>query len=68
MCPSDAARIVGGEDWRPLMPLARAVAADLAVDGLVRIQQKGNDIDLDETPIGDIRGPIRLAPGPSLRR
>lgn len=57
ICPSDAARVVGGDDWRHLMPLAREVAAHLAADGVIRVQQKG--VDVDVTPAV---GPIRLAP------
>lgn len=63
MCPSDAARVVGGEGWRELMPLAREVAAALATEDVVRVQQKGADVD-----IASVRGPIRLAPGPALTR
>ncbi|HEY0240291.1 MAG TPA: DUF3253 domain-containing protein, partial [Friedmanniella sp.] len=33
ICPSDAARAVGGTGWRSAMPLARDVAARLADDG-----------------------------------
>ncbi|GAB48184.1 DUF3253 domain-containing protein [Mobilicoccus pelagius] len=57
ICPSDAARVVGGDDWRDLMPLARVVAAQLAADGAIRVQQKGVDIDPSQAV-----GPIRLAP------
>ena len=57
ICPSDAARVVGGEDWRDLMSLARDVAAALAAEGTIRVQQKGVDVDPAEAT-----GPIRLAP------
>lgn len=57
ICPSDAARVVGGDDWRDLMPLARDVAAGLAADGVIRVQQKGVDVDP-----ATATGPIRLAP------
>ena len=57
ICPSDAARVVGGDDWRELMPLAREVAAALAADGVIRVQQKGVDVDPAAAT-----GPIRLAP------
>ena len=36
ICPSDAARVVGGEDWRELMPLVREVACELADEGQVK--------------------------------
>ena len=57
ICPSDAARVVGGDDWRDLMPLVRDVAADLAAEGVIRVQQKGVDVDVTTAV-----GPVRLAP------
>lgn len=63
ICPSDAARVAGGERWRDLMELARTVAGELAATGEIIGQQHGIAVDLATT-----RGPIRLAPGPSLRR
>ncbi|SJN33582.1 hypothetical protein FM114_08680 [Luteococcus japonicus LSP_Lj1] len=63
ICPSDAARVVGGQDWRGLMDTAREVAGELVARGEVRVQQKGVDVDL-----ATVRGPIRLAAGPSLGR
>lgn len=57
ICPSDAARVVGGEGWRDLMGLAREVAGELAADGQIRVQQKGADVDP-----ATAKGPIRLAP------
>ncbi|WP_165827614.1 DUF3253 domain-containing protein [Mycolicibacterium sp. GF69] len=56
ICPSDAARAVGGEDWRDLMDDARDIARDLARDGEVEILQKGEVLDPDAT----WRGPIRI--------
>ena len=63
ICPSDVARIVGGdgESWRRRMPDVRRVAADMARQGEVVITQKGNVVDLDET-----RGPVRISRGPAL--
>lgn len=63
ICPSDAARVVGGTDWRDLMPTAREVAAELAGDDVVRWQSKGKEVDP-----ASARGPIRLAAGPRLDR
>ena len=60
ICPSDAARIIGSENWRDLMPLVREVAGELADQGQVRITQKG------QAAAADARGPIRLAPGEHL--
>lgn len=61
ICPSDAARIVGGDTWRDLMDLARQVAAELSEERQTRITQKGEVVD------ADARGPIRLGPGENLR-
>ena len=63
ICPSDAARVVGGTQWRDVMPVAREVAHDLAEQQTVVVQQKGQEVDVREA-----RGPVRLAPGPALHR
>lgn len=60
MCPSDAARIVGGEGWRERMDAVRDTAAALAAQGVVVVQQKGEAVQLP------VKGPIRLAPGPNF--
>jgi hypothetical protein len=59
ICPSDAARVVGGADWRDLMGAAREVAGELALDGVLVVQQGGVEVRVDEA-----RGPVRLARGP----
>ncbi len=56
ICPSDAARAVGGEGWRDLMDQARDIARDLARSGDVEITQRGEVLD----PDGTWRGPIRI--------
>lgn len=56
ICPSDAARAVGGEQWRDLMDDARDIARELARAGDVEITQKGEVLDPDAT----WRGPIRI--------
>jgi hypothetical protein len=56
ICPSDAARAVGGEQWRDLMAQARDVARDLARAGDVEVLQKGSALD----PDAPWRGPIRI--------
>ena len=44
-------------NWRDKMPETRAAAVELAHEGLIRITQKGKDVeDLD-----NIKGPIRLS-------
>ncbi|MBV9822393.1 MAG: DUF3253 domain-containing protein [Actinobacteria bacterium] len=59
ICPSDAARVVGGESWRELMDAARDVARELAEDEVLVVRQHGEDVDLDTAV-----GPVRLARGP----
>lgn len=59
ICPSDAARVAGGDSWRDLMDTARDVAAELARDGVVVVRQHGADVDLAAAV-----GPVRLARGP----
>ena len=49
-CPSEVARAVA-EDWRPLMPAVRRVAAELPLSAT----QTGQPVDPR-----DARGPIRL--------
>ena len=56
ICPSEVARNLAPDDWRPLMPQVRAVAVALAGKGALDILQKGQVIAHDS----EIRGPIRL--------
>ncbi len=56
ICPSDAARAVGGEGWRDLMDDARDVARELARAGRVEVTQKGTVLD----PDSEWRGPVRI--------
>jgi hypothetical protein len=55
ICPSEAARAVGGDDWRPLMEPARAAARRLVARGLVEITQAGHVVDGSTA-----KGPIRI--------
>jgi hypothetical protein len=52
ICPSDAARALGGEDFRPLMAPVRRVARAMPD---VEITQKGRVVDPDTAPRGAIR-------------
>lgn len=54
-CPSEAARGLS-PDWRPLMPLVRAVASELLEEGLLICTQRGEPAHPLTT-----RGAIRLA-------
>lgn len=56
VCPSDVARALAPEGWRPLMPLVRDVARSRALAGTIVVMQRGLVVDID-----DARGPIRLA-------
>ena len=55
ICPSEAARAVGGDGWRELMPAARDAAARLAASGAIEVTQRGETVDALAA-----RGPIRL--------
>ena len=54
ICPSEAARRVGGEDWRPLMEPARRAARRLVAAGEIKVTQKGRVVD-PSTAKGAIR-------------
>jgi hypothetical protein len=56
ICPSDAARAVGGDDWRRLMEPVRAAAGRLVAEGLVEVRQRGEPVD-----VAAARGPVRIA-------
>ena len=56
ICPSDAARAIGGDDgFRPLMPVVRDAARALVAEGRIEVTQRGEPVDLDSA-----RGAIRL--------
>ena len=55
ICPSEAARAVDPEDWRALMPAARAAAGRLAAAGQVEVTQRGEVVD-----VATARGPVRV--------
>jgi hypothetical protein len=58
ICPSEAARAVGGEDraaWETLMEPARAAARRLVAEGKIVITQGGRVVDESTA-----KGPIRL--------
>jgi hypothetical protein len=56
ICPSEAARALGGDDgFRPLMGLVRDTARELVADGRIEVRQRGATVDIDGA-----RGPIRL--------
>ena len=55
ICPSEAARAVGGEGWRDLMEPARAAARRLVASGDAEITQGGAVVDPSTA-----KGPIRV--------
>jgi hypothetical protein len=55
ICPSEAARVLGGGDFRSHMDEVREAAARLADEGVVEVTQGGRRVD-----IADARGPVRL--------
>jgi Protein of unknown function (DUF3253) len=55
ICPSEAARAVAPDDWRPLMEPAREAAAELADEGRVEVLQGGREVEPRRA-----RGPVRL--------
>ena len=56
ICPSDAARALGGDaGFGPLMPLVRDAARALVAARRIEVTQSGRVVDLDRA-----RGPIRL--------
>ena len=55
ICPSDAARAIGGEEWRDLMEPARRAARRMVARGELQITQGGSVVDPSTT-----KGPIRL--------
>jgi hypothetical protein len=55
ICPSEAARVVGGTEYRERMDAVRDAARDLVTEGEIEVTQRGEVVDLDAA-----RGPIRL--------
>jgi len=54
ICPTDAARLMGGEDWRAALPAVHAAARRMAETGEVQLLQRGR-------PAADPRGAYRIA-------
>jgi hypothetical protein len=55
ICPSEAARLVGGDGWRELMEPARGAVRRLVATGDVVITQGGRTVDPSTA-----KGPIRI--------
>lgn len=59
ICPSEAARDLGGDTWRDLMEPVRQAAGELVQRGIVIITQGDETVDL-----ATAKGPIRIRRGP----
>lgn len=55
ICPSEAARAVDPQQWRDLMPAARAAAGRMAAAGEVEVTQRGEVVD-----VAAAHGPVRI--------
>ncbi|MET0767872.1 MAG: DUF3253 domain-containing protein [Aeromicrobium sp.] len=55
ICPSDVARDIAPDDWRPLMEPVRQAAGRLVDRGKVEITQQGSVVNL-----ATVKGPIRI--------
>ncbi len=55
ICPSEAARAVGGAGWRDLVAEARETARALAREDRVQVTSRGRVLDPDEHWTGPIR-------------
>jgi hypothetical protein len=55
ICPSEVARLRGGDDWRALMEPVRAAAARLAAQGELDVTQGGHVVD-----VRTAKGPVRI--------
>jgi len=56
ICPSEAARAIGGAHWREAMPVIHAAAKALAEEGAVELRQGGKSCGTE-----GIVGPYRIA-------
>lgn len=64
ICPSDVARVVGGSQWRSTMDPVRAALLDLALERVLVVRQRGEDV----TDLRQLRGPVRFAAGEAFAR
>lgn len=56
ICPSEVARFLEPDDWRPMMDAVRMAARRLAERGLIEVHQRGRAIDPSAA-----RGAVRIA-------
>ena len=58
ICPSDVARVVGGEHWRSHMDAVREIVDTLAGTGAVVVTQRGETVTATTA-----KGPVRIGRG-----
>ncbi len=63
ICPSDVARAISPEHFRPLMARVRERAAKLAARKEVVVTQRGKEVDIET-----VRGPVRISRSPKMLR
>lgn len=63
VCPSDGARVAGGEGWRARMDLARRVAQEGVARGELQLLRGGEPVEEG----AELHGPIRVGRGPRFR-
>lgn len=61
ICPSEAARLIGGEDWRAVMPAVHDAVDGLVAERVLALSWKGVAL-----PVRD--GPYRIGLGGPERR
>lgn len=64
ICPSDAARAVGGARWRERVPAVREIARRLAREGRVEVTSRGRVLPPDD----EWTGPVRIRAFDGTRR
>ena len=61
ICPSEAARAIGGMDWRAAMPAVHAAVEGLVAEGAVRLTWRGAARAMGDGPYRIGRGPAALS-------
>jgi len=59
LCPSEVARYLEPEEWRPLMDPVRAVALHLRQEGKIRITRGGQELTGPDLKCGPVRLKLR---------
>lgn len=55
ICPSEVARALDADNFRPLMPVVREAAGELVQEGRIEVTQRGAPVDITA-----VKGPVRL--------